>query len=120
MSRELKTIRLGLNSVPSFCDGALLLPADMPCITSSYINKMIKAFNKKEHRQLCVSWFDGKKYNPVIWGKDLYQQADLVPENSHLRGVFLEHSDYTKLVDADKETCVDINFPYDIEVLTNK
>lgn len=114
------SIRLGLNSVPSFCDGALLLPADMPCITSSYINKMIKAFNKKEHRQLCVSWFDGKKYNPVIWGKDLYQQADLVPENSHLRGVFLEHSDYTKLVDADKETCVDINFPYDIEVLTNK
>ena len=50
----------------------------------------------------------------------MYQQADLVPENSHLRGVFLEHSDYTKLVDADKETCVDINFPYDIEVLTNK
>lgn len=114
------SIRLGLNSVPSFCDGTLLIPADMPCLTPAYINKMIKAFDRNNHKQLCVSIFEGKKYNPVIWGKDLYQQADLVPENSHLRGVFLEHSDYTKLIEADESTCVDINFPYDIEVLTNK
>nr|QIM10691.1 4-diphosphocytidyl-2C-methyl-D-erythritol kinase [uncultured Alphaproteobacteria bacterium] len=114
------SIRLGLNSVPSFCDGTLLIPADMPCLTPAYINKMIKSFDRNNHRQLCVSIFEGKKYNPVIWGKDLYQQADLVPENSHLRGVFLEHSDYTKLVEADENACVDINFPYDIEILTNK
>lgn len=114
------SIRLGLNSVPSFCDGALLIPADMPCLNSAYLNKMIKSFDKNNHRQLCVSSFEGGKHNPVIWGKDLYRQADLVPENAHLRGVFLEHSDYTKLVEADESACVDINFPYDIEVLTNK
>lgn len=120
MSGVKTSIRLGMGSVPSFCDGALLIPADMPCITPSYINKMIKAFNAKNHKQLCISYFEGKKYNPVLWGRDLYSVADLVPENSHLRGVFLEHSDYTTLVDADEDVCVDINFPYDIEVLTNK
>ena len=114
------SIRLGINSVPSFCDGALLIPADMPCITPTYINKMIKSFERDKRKQVCISTFEGRKYNPILWGRDLYQQADLVPENAHLRTVFVEHSDYTKLVEADAETCVDVNFPYDIEVLTNK
>lgn len=114
------SIRLGLNSVPSFCDGAILLPADMPYISSDYLNKMIKSFTKGDGKQLCISYFDGKKYNPILWGKSLYSSADLVPENAHLRAIFMEHQDYTKLVEADESACVDINFPYDIEVLTNK
>ena len=114
------SIRLGLRSVPSFCDGAILLPADMPYVTTSYLDKMIKSFTKGQHKQLCISYFEGKKYNPILWGKDLYAKADLVPENSHLRSIFMEHQDYTKLIDADANACVDINFPYDIEILTNK
>ena len=114
------SIRLGLRSVPSFCDGAILLPADMPYVSSSYLDKMIKSFTKGQHKQLCISYFDGKKYNPILWGRDLYSKADLVPENSHLRSIFMEHQDYIKLVDADANSCVDINFPYDIEILTNK
>ena len=114
------SIRLGLNSVPSFCDGALLIPADMPCLTPNYLNKMIKAFEPQTARQLCISSFKGQKYNPILWGRDIYQQADLVPENAHLRAVFMEHSDYTKLVEADEKTLTDINFPYDIEVLNRK
>ena len=114
------SIRLGVNSVPSFCDGALLIPADMPCITSAYINKMIKAFDNHNRRQLCITFFEGRKYNPILWGRDLYPQADLVPENAHLRSIFMEHADYTKLVEANADICVDINFPYDIEVLNNK
>lgn len=120
MSGVKTSIRLGINSVPSFCDGALLIPADMPCITPAHINKMIKTFDKDQHRQLCISQFKGRKYNPILWGKDIYKSADLVPENSHLRAIFMEHYDYTKFVEADEECCIDINFPYDIEVLTNK
>ena len=51
-------------------------------------------------------------------GLDLYPTADLVPEDSHLRQVFLEHSDYLSLVESDAETCLDVNFPNDLELLT--
>ena len=81
---------------------------------------MIKTFDKDQHKQLCISQFNGRKYNPILWGKDIYKSADLVPENSHLRAIFMEHYDYTKFVEADEECCIDINFPYDIEILTNK
>lgn len=83
------SIRLGLKSVPSSCDGALLIPADMPNITAEYLNRMIKSFNKGKERQLLVSAYGGHKYNPVLWSSDLYPTADLVPEDSHLRQVFL-------------------------------
>lgn len=111
------SIRLGLKSVPSSCDGALLIPADMPNITPEYINKMIKSFVKGKDKQLLVSAFGGHKYNPVLWSSGLYTSADLVPEDSHLRQVFLEHSDYLNLVETSAESCLDINFPNDLELL---
>lgn len=112
------SIRLGLKSVPSSCDGALLIPADMPNLSADYLNRMIKKFAKGKERQLVVTACGGQKYNPVLWSKDLYANADLVPEDSHLRQVFLEHSDYLRQVEADPDLCLDVNFPNDLEKLT--
>ncbi|MBP5399045.1 MAG: NTP transferase domain-containing protein [Alphaproteobacteria bacterium] len=114
------SIRLGLNSVPSFCKGALLIPADMPYISAKYINKMIRSFSLEKDKQVCISTYKSQKYNPILWSRSLYSKADLVPENANLREIFLEHRDYTTLVESDENCCVDVNFPYDIEVLTNK
>ena len=46
------SIRLGLKSVPSSCDGALLIPADMPNLSADYLNRMIKKFAKGKERKL--------------------------------------------------------------------
>ena len=114
------SIKLGLESVPSFCQGAILIPADMPFITPQHINKMIKAFSPTKERQVCISCCEGQKYNPILWSRSLYTKADLVPENASLREIFLEFRDYTTLIETEKSTCFDINFPYDIEILSNK
>ena len=108
---------IGDHAVPNFCDGVLLLPADMPNITPEFINKMIKNFDKKADKQLVTAAVKGIKTNPVIWGKSLYDVADLVPENANLRPVFLEHSDYTKAVKGDEYILLDVNYPYDLERL---
>ena len=112
------SIRLGLKSVPSSCDGALLIPADMPNITAEYLDKMIKSFDKKKERQLLVSTHSGHRCNPVLWSSELYAMADLAPEDTHLRQVFLEHSDYIKLIEANEDICFDVNFPNDLEIIT--
>ncbi len=112
------SIRLGLKSVPTSCDGALLIPADMPNISSEYINKMIKNFTKGKEKQLLITTHNGLKYNPVLWSSDLYSNADLVPEDAHLRQVFLEHSDYIRPIETNTDTCLDINFPNDLEKIS--
>ena len=113
------SLNLGLKSVPAFCDGALLLPADMPNVDAKFIDKMIASFNKKQEKQLCIASWKGVKHNPVIWSKALYGVADLVPENADLRPVFMEHEDYTTLVEAPSaETLWDVTYVSDVEKLT--
>ena len=111
------SINLGLKSVPNFCDGVLLLPADMPNITPQFINKMIKQFDKKTEKQVVTAALNGVKSNPVIWNRSLYDVADLVPENAELRPVLIEHSDYTKTVKGDEYILLDVNYPNDLEQL---
>lgn len=115
------SIALGLKSVPAFCEGAVLLPADMPNITAQDINKLIAAFKRGEEKQICMFTHHGEKANPIIWSQALYAQADIVPENANLRPVFVEHSDYTKYVEVkDDGKFMDVNFPSDVEKVSKK
>ena len=112
------SINLGIKALPSFCDGVLLLPADMPNITAEDINKLISTFDAKADKQVCLMTHKGIKYNPIIWSKSLFSLADIVPENSNIRPVFLEHADYTKTYEIkDKSHLLDINYPSDIDEL---
>ena len=115
------SIDLGIKSVPGFCDGAMIIPADMPNVTAADVNKLIASFKKGSEKQLCVFSYKGVKSNPIIWSKSLYDKADIVPENAALRPVFMEHADYTNIVEvksADK--LLDVNFPSDLEKVALK
>lgn len=109
------SIDLALSTLPNSVDGAILLPADIPGITTKHIDKMIKAFKPEKKAALCVSEYDGIKKNPILWPRNLFNDANLIPDNSHLRPVFMEHTDYTKIIKTTNEFDVtDINSPGDL------
>lgn len=115
------SIKLGLKAMPSSCDGALILPADMPNIGAAEINKLINKFDNSKQKQLVFFTHKGTKNNPIIWSKFLYDKADLVPENSAYRVVFAEHADYAKAVELkDESKLLDINFPSDVNEYAKK
>ena len=110
------SISLGLKSVPSSCDGAILLPADMPNIKAADLNKLINKFDTKQDKQICLLSNYGIKSNPILWSKSLYDHADIVPENSQMRTIFVGHSDYIKTVEIkDKKKLLDVNYPSDVK-----
>lgn len=110
------SIALGLKSIPSFCEGAVIIPADMPNIMEKDINLLIASFKRGQEKQLCMFTHHGQKSNPVLWGSALFDKADIVPENAMIRPVFMEHSDYTNLVEiSDDNKFLDVNFPSDVE-----
>lgn len=115
------SISLGVKSVPSFCDGVMLIPADMPNLKPEHLNALVKAFRKGEDRQLVISEYNSVRRNPLIWSRDLYDFADIVPENADLRPIFMEHSDYIKTVAfKSEEELFDVTYPSDIETLIKK
>lgn len=110
------SIALGLKSVPGFCEGTVIIPADMPNLTAADIDKLLSAFKPGVEKQVCVFANKGVKSNPVIWSKALYERADIVPENANLRPVFVEHADYTTVVEVkNAQKLLDVNFPSDID-----
>lgn len=115
------SIRLGVKSVPGFCSGVLLIPGDMPNITDSYLNKMIKAFGAGGKPQVLFSSLKGVKKNPVLWSKELYDKADIAPEDSDIRTVFMDVADYSKNVEVkNAQELLDVTFPNDIAELQKK
>lgn len=115
------SIELGLKSVPNFCNGVMIIPADMPNLTAADLNKLIAKFKPDVDKQVVMFAHGGVKSNPVIWSRDLYDKADIVPENAQQRPVFIEHSDYTVLVDMkDKNKLLDVTFPSDVDAVAAK
>ena len=114
------SINLGLKSVPDFCEGALLIPADMPGLSAELLNKMIAKFKKKQENQLIIAENKGIKCNPILWSKALYQRADLVAENADVRPIFMEHADYTTLVKGTASELLDVNFQNDLDQARKK
>ncbi|MFR8205598.1 MAG: NTP transferase domain-containing protein [Alphaproteobacteria bacterium] len=48
------SIALGLKSIPSFCEGAVIMPADMPNITEKDINLLIASFKRGQEKPRTV------------------------------------------------------------------
>jgi len=112
------SIMLGLNSLPSNCKAALLIPADMPNVTERFLNKMIKSYNPNAKAQLLVATHKGTKHNPVLWSRELFKQADIVPEEANIRVIFPQHEDYTTKVEtSNKKILLDVTYRGDIERL---
>ena len=50
-------------------DAGIVCLGDMPSITSTHINSLIKAFKNNPNRQIVVPIYDGRRGTPVLWGK---------------------------------------------------
>ena len=50
-------------------DAVILCLGDMPGITSTHINSLIKAFKNNPNRQIVIPTYKGRRGNPVLWGK---------------------------------------------------
>ena len=115
------SINLGLKSVPGFCDGALLIPADMPNLTAETLDKMIAAFPAAGKSTLACWLMTELNIIRLCGARSCMAWPISFPENAHLRAVFVEHSDYTKETKIkDAKLIADVNFPSDIEKLLQK
>lgn len=112
------SINLGIDFVPSFCKGVVILPADMPNVSAKHIRAMALKFDNTKDKELIVSSCGGVRSNPLLWSRGLFSFADIFPEDTAQRQVFMAFEDVIKEVEVkDKLELLDVNFPADIETL---
>ncbi len=68
------SLGVGIAALPEDVDGAVVLLGDMPFVSAAHIDRLIAAFNPLEGRTICVPTFNGKRGNPVLWGRELFAE----------------------------------------------
>jgi molybdenum cofactor cytidylyltransferase len=67
-----RSLRAGLMAVPATADGALVLLADMPLVTSTLIDRLIDTFDTSPDAAAIVPTHDGRRGNPVLIARKLF------------------------------------------------
>jgi len=83
----------GLGAVPESWDGVVVCLGDMPRVTPKDLNRLIAAFNPVEGRAICVPTHHGKRGNPVLWGRQFFDEIRAVAGDvgaRHLIGAYPE------------------------------
>ena len=63
------SLKAGLKTISEKTDGVLICLGDMPLLTSTIIDTLIRAFDPIEGRSICVPIHGRKRGNPVLWDK---------------------------------------------------
>ncbi len=87
------SLKAGISAVPSRCDAAAILLADMPEISSQLIDKLAFAIKPENGTLIAVPVRDGKRGNPVVWSRRLFGELAKLEGDTgarHLIGLYQE------------------------------
>lgn len=94
------SIKCGISNLPKGCDAVILMVADQPFLKSEYLNKMIRLFNKPRSRKIIALSSQNKPRNPVLVGRELFDQLMKLEGDVGARGLIRNSRDL-KLVQVD-------------------
>ncbi len=114
------SLRTGIASVPKDSDGALILLGDMPEIPTTLIERMLAAFSPADGRAICVATSDGKRGNPVLWGRQFFAEIEQVNGDSGAKHLIGEHDGFVCEVEADAVVFHDVDTPEALAALKKR
>ena len=68
------SLRTALGQLPKKVNAALICLGDMPFVDTSIIDALIHAFDPDTEQDICVPTYQGKRGNPVLWGRRYFQE----------------------------------------------
>lgn len=87
------SLAAGVASLPDDCDGALICLGDMPNVTSAHMDEIIAAFDPVEGCRICVPTYQGKRGNPVLWGRQYFGELRNIRGDTGARHLIGEFAD---------------------------
>ena len=108
-----QSLKVGLASVSNDADGAVILLADMPCVTAGIIDQLLDAFDTAPAgTRAVIPVRAGRRGNPVLLGKDIFEGVREIEGDRGARGLLesLEHGILEISID-DPAIGIDIDTP---------
>ncbi len=115
---QASSLKAALNTLDTSYSDLLVMLGDLPGVKSKHINKIIEehllANNRKS--KITIPSFNGKKGNPVIWGRSFFPDLSNLEGDVGGRALFGQHPAAINLIDMDDEAVVtDTDTPEDFK-----
>ncbi len=112
------SLRTGVAAVPDTSAGALILLGDMPRVTPDILNRLCNAFAGQAGVKAVAPVADGRRANPVLIGRDLFEAVSGLGGDTGARGLLEAAGDAVLELPLDSEgVLVDVDTPAALEAL---
>jgi molybdenum cofactor cytidylyltransferase len=110
------SLSVGLSTMPCDIVGALVLLGDMPWIESQLIDALIDAFLARKGALAAVPLREGRRGNPVLLGRELFEAAMCLEGDEGARRLIgaLNANDLVEVEASDAGVTFDIDTPEDL------
>jgi len=113
------SLRHGLAALPPDCDGALVCLGDMPRVDAAMLDMLIGAFEPEKGKDICVPVHQGKRGNPVLWGKRFFTDMREIAGDVGAKYLIGRHADAVQEVSiAEDGVLIDVDSPDALAALT--
>jgi molybdenum cofactor cytidylyltransferase len=115
------SLKAGIGALPSQAEGAVVCLGDMPRIDASHIDRLIAAFAPKEGRLIALPVHNGKRGNPVLFGRALFAEMMGAEGDTGARHIIGTHADEVAEVDLGTDAIfADVDTPVALTRLQKK
>jgi len=113
---QASSLKAALNTLDTSYSDLLVMLGDLPGVKSKHINKVIEGHLLTDNRKskITIPSFNGKKGNPVIWGRSFFSDLSNLEGDVGGRALFGQHPAAINLIDmGDKAVVTDTDTPED-------
>ena len=115
---QASSLKAALNTLDDTYSDLLIMLGDMPGVKTRHINKVIEEHLLTNNRKskITIPSFNGRKGNPVIWGRSFFPDLSNIEGDLGGRALFSQHPAAINLLDVDDSAFVtDADTPEDFE-----
>lgn len=110
------SVKVGVKAVMDYAEAVIILPGDMPLITSKPINMVIEEYYKSRS-PIVVACHQCRLGHPILFDRSLFKEILTISEETiGLKVVVRRHEDQLKKVEVNSiEVLIDVDTPEDLE-----
>jgi molybdenum cofactor cytidylyltransferase len=87
------SLKAGIAALPPDVEGVLVLLGDMPLVSPAMLDRILAAFDPEEGRAIIQPTFRGKQGNPVLWGREFFEEILAITGDVGARHLTGRHGD---------------------------
>ncbi len=114
------SLRCGLAALGRESEAAIICLGDMPRIGAGLLDKLIQAFNPLEGRTICVPTWQGKRGNPVLWGRQVFAEMAALTGDVGAKHLMAGHPELVAEIPAEDDGILaDVDTPEALAALSS-